>query len=271
MLQLPSIEMLTADRAIAMQLQESYEGMPDNRIAIRTTGDGDCLFHAVGKLLRGGREEHTMLLRLGAVVFAVNHQKHIVDELYGELKRADEVSVGRFFSMISDVGQDKTDLYERLTDVVQEQARKTMNRGEYSGILPIKFLAGFVRSHILLYCPNPTDSIGYAEYNNVLRTPCSCILDSIPDTLQLEVMLVGAPRRNHFVGLVPTSDDRDVTETDGATNDRATNGSDYSDEATGSGPTAKKEDAKATSQPPSQHGERQQSAGKQNHASRSQG
>ncbi|XP_078665295.1 uncharacterized protein LOC144907799 isoform X2 [Branchiostoma floridae x Branchiostoma belcheri] len=62
----------------------------------------------------------------------------------------------------------------------------------------------------------------------------------------------------------PTSDDnkeQELTETDGTTNDRAPNGSDYSDEATGSGPTAKKEDSKVTSPPPSQQNEMQQSEG----------
>ncbi|XP_078585321.1 uncharacterized protein LOC144867310 isoform X2 [Branchiostoma floridae x Branchiostoma japonicum] len=234
-LQLPGVEMLTAAKAKDLGLEDtSYAGMPEKRMAIKTTADGDCLFHAVGKLLRGGREEHTLLLRLGAVVFAVNHQECIVKMAHadlsngkpeGDLSEADRTRIASFFAMASDgcTHNSSADLRTRLRHAVEEEARSTMIHSAYSGILPMMFLAGFVKHPILLYCQDP-------GYNNWLMSPCSWVqLDSQP---QLEVMLVGTTgeKLNHYVGLIPTADEQgspgNLTETDGNSN-----AEDHADEA----------------------------------------
>ena len=52
--------------------------IPISFIALKATGDGNCLYNSVSILLFGN-EEQAVLLRLASVEYAISHFKHYME------------------------------------------------------------------------------------------------------------------------------------------------------------------------------------------------
>eukprot|EP00794_Sanderia_malayensis_P001827 gene1827-2051_t len=70
------------------ELYNNLDIVPDGMQVLTATGNGDCLFNSVGKLLFG-TEAVAPILRLVAAVDGIDHAEHFVNELYSHYSNID--------------------------------------------------------------------------------------------------------------------------------------------------------------------------------------
>lgn len=112
-------------------------------VALKTTGDGNCLLHAVSKAIYG-HEDSDLRLRSGLHVFFKNHQKKMFE----------------FWRVVVDAALDQVSctlsdaqLTEEFNALVNATEPKPVSKGQYKSLeeIHIFVLANYLRRTIIVY------------------------------------------------------------------------------------------------------------------------
>ncbi|XP_071785348.1 uncharacterized protein [Asterias amurensis] len=174
--------------------------MPHNFAALRSTGDGDCLFHSLSVLFHG-TEEASLYLRLAVTVYSVCHASHYVSRYFEDCSSVQAACA--FMHMMCVQPEPGTSVAdwsakEILCYTIQNQAASTAKANSYSGILQVLFAAGYLGVYIQQH------SQDQAPGCDALLSPCACSEhDDLPIVHVMWVKLSSNGVMNHFIPIVP--------------------------------------------------------------------
>eukprot|EP00794_Sanderia_malayensis_P004266 gene4266-4837_t len=184
------------------ELYNNLDIVPDGMQVLTATGNGDCLFNSVGKLLFG-TEAVAPILRLVAVVGGIDHAEHFVNE-YRDLyiTRDSALQMLYVFSTAETYARrpsssTATTATSILRFAIRSEIMELTFQRSFAGLLQIRLLGTSLYRNVNLHC-------SYSDFYHGLMSPCVCRQQLIERPLN--VMFVGASKElkqpNHYVPLV---------------------------------------------------------------------
>eukprot|EP00794_Sanderia_malayensis_P003981 gene3981-4530_t len=184
------------------ELYNNLDIVPDGMQVLTATGNGDCLFNSVGKLLFG-TEAVTPILRLVAAVDGIDHAEHFVNE-YRDLyiTRDSALQMLYVFSTAKTYARrpsssTATIATSILRFAIRSEIMELTFQRSFAGLLQVRLLGTSLYRNVNLHC-------SYSDFYHGLMSPCICRQQLIERPLN--VMFVGASKDlkepNHYVPLV---------------------------------------------------------------------
>eukprot|EP00112_Aurelia_sp_Birch-Aquarium-sp1_P026367 Seg932.2 transcript_id=Seg932.2/GoldUCD/mRNA.D3Y31 product="putative RNA-directed DNA polymerase from transposon BS" pseudo=true protein_id=Seg932.2/GoldUCD/D3Y31 len=179
---------------------ERDDAVPPGLVPVTATGNGDCLFNSIGKLLFGS-ETVTPILRLVAAVLAVSHFKHYVEE-YRERYLTRDCALQMLYSLSTPGVYERRPSFARknasdvLRYAISSEIMEITKEKTFSGLLHVRFLATILSRSINLHC-------SYNDFYHGMMMPCLCSCDQLHDAINVMFVSVGrSVCPNHYIPLV---------------------------------------------------------------------
>eukprot|EP00794_Sanderia_malayensis_P002767 gene2768-3201_t len=174
--------------------------IPYGLAPLTATGNGDCLFNSVGKLLFG-TEVISPILRLVAAAEGIRHWRHYVEE-YCERFLTRDCALQMLYSMSTPGVYENRPSFSRATapDVlkytIQSEIMEITKEKSFSGLLHMRFLATVLGRSINTHC-------SFSEFFHGLMIPCLCCCSQLNEAINVMFVSVGkSPFPNHYIPLV---------------------------------------------------------------------
>eukprot|EP00794_Sanderia_malayensis_P006816 gene6816-7585_t len=184
------------------ELYNNLDIVPDGMQVLTATGNGDCLFNSIGKLLFG-TEAVAPILRLVAAVDGIDHAEHFVNE-YRDLyiTRDSALQMLYVFSTAETYARrpsssSATTATSILRFAIRSEIMELTFQRSFAGLLQVRLLGTSLHRNVNLHC-------SYSDFYHGLMSPCICLQQLVERPLN--VMFVGASKDlkepNHYVPLV---------------------------------------------------------------------
>eukprot|EP00794_Sanderia_malayensis_P008569 gene8569-9482_t len=194
--------MRTLPREVAVidKMCRGRSGVPDGMVPVTATGNGDCLFNSVGKLLFG-TEVVSPILRLVTVVDSIQHVEHYLSEFRDHYITTDDA-----YQMVYSLSTlavysrrptgKKTTASDILRFAIRSEIMEIAKSHSFCGLLQVRYLAGVISRNINLHCP-------FHPFYHGLMSPCLCQANvAFPPINILFISTGSSSFPNHYVPLI---------------------------------------------------------------------